>query len=217
MHYFAGILLLISTLSFGQYSEEYLSQTYQNTANRESGRLEVEYRNDYRTRINVDQALDTAIFAAVTELTNIGHVEDAAKIAFEWSNFYKGFVSSGVIRGVGDHDPVVWLYDIWFLLNLALGEEKMQFFHLDDIWEFAYTIPVVFWCEDVVDAAEFSPHFIRLAGATTYWVAMLSCTAFLSGGVYSLICSPAGSLCEKIVVNTIAPRVSNYFWNLSCN
>jgi hypothetical protein len=118
---------------------------------------------------------------------------------------------------VGDHDPVAWMHTLAQKLNALLGPKIMKLSHLDDIDELAYTIPVVFKCEDRVDAKEYSLHFCMFSGIVAYWVTDLACTAGTYGTAYALVCSPIGDLAEELVSRVIAPRFSDKFWNKACN
>lgn len=165
----------------------------------------------------VSDSLDGLMITASRELNRAGYKDHADRITKEWAQ-YHGFLLRGQrLTGVGDHEPITWMYDTWFLLNSLLGEEIMKMTHLDDIWEFAYTIPVVFWCEDQVDVDEFEPHFVMFAGDTAYWVTMAACTIGTYGTTASLLCSPIGVVCENIMVDAIAPPLSPKVWKMSCN
>lgn len=181
----------------------------------EANRLEQSFR-DGKSRQEVNRAIGQAILAAGVELTKRGEKAKADKMTTEWNQVYQGFLLDDRLKDVGDHDPVVWLYDVWFMLNGVMGEQAMKSTHLDDIWEFSMTIRVVFKCEDMVDEVEYQKHFVMLSGATAYWVTFAVCSGATYGTATALACGPAGTACEYIVDKTIAPRLAPFGWKIVC-
>lgn len=163
------------------------------------------------------KGLDTLFQEATDQLRKKGYNNEADQISSDWAYRYRDFLlQPNTLKDIGDHQPIQWLYDTWKQLDTLLGHTFMVMSHLDDLYEFAYTIPVVFRCEDNVDAVEYSKHFTVFSGAVAYWVSMATCAAALFGSPYALICSPVGDVCEWIVKNRIAPRISNRVWEKVC-
>lgn len=177
-------------------------------------------RLDYAQKTS--DALDGMIITAGIKLREEGYSYEADQITGRYFNEFQGFMfRQHNMQGIGDHDPIKWMLNTWQTLDSLLGSQAMQLMHLDDIRIFAYTIPVVFWCVDNVDAQEFRAHFVGgedggFAGSTAYWVTMLSCTVGTYGTATSLMCSPMGMLAEEITDRVIAPRLSDRVWARSC-
>ncbi len=161
------------------------------------------------------KALDGMIAEGTDRLRAKGHNAEADKIGQDWAYRYHDFLVQSY--DVGDHAAIQWLYDVWHTLDSILGTNVMKMTHLDDLWEFAYTIPVVFNCLDHVDSPEYQKHFVMFAGATSYWVAMGVCAGALFGTPYAIICSPVGDVCEKVMDRWIAPKISPKVWDKVCN
>lgn len=163
-------------------------------------------------------AVERAIRASRMFLTKRGLKKDGDRIWKEWEErrwFFMQLDSELTGKDIGDHEPIKWLYDTWAFLNKMLGEQTMKYTHLDDLWIFAYSIPVVFTCLDQVDAPEYAAHFIPFAGSLTYWSAMIACTIG-APAPWSMLCSPLGELCEYAMVTFIAPKITDKVWKLSC-
>lgn len=162
-------------------------------------------------------ALSGIIYEGAAQLRAKGYNDQADQISSDWAYRYHDFLSNSYgMKDVGDHAAVQWLYDTWHTLDSLLGTRLMELTHLDDLWEFAYTIPVVFSCEDHVNAPEYKKHFVMFAGAVSYWVAMGVCAGALAGTPYALVCSPVGDVCETVMVHFIAPRISDKVWGKVC-
>lgn len=174
-------------------------------------------------------AIEAALHVAAAELRDLGHNAYAEEILSDWYYREKGFILSGLSsKEMGDHDPVEWLFSVWKKLDKLIGTEAMVFMHLDDLWIFATSLKVVIRCQDHVDKDEYARHFVGyetnavklfkggFAGALTYWVAMLACSAAASQP-WSVLCSPVASLAEAAVWLWVAPPLSPKVWKQVCN
>jgi hypothetical protein len=204
------ILLLLLIMLFGFGSHGYSV----NVPLEESDRLEGVFLSGNFAE-DTNTALNAVIATGVEELRHKHFDNEASRIESEWKNTYQGFILNRV-TAVGDHAPIQWLFNTWATLNALLGKDLMHLTHLDDIWEFAYTIPVVFWCEDHIASNEYSLHFVMFSGAVSYWVSMSVCAGALFGSPFALICSPVGDVCEYLMVHTIAPKISPKVWGKVC-
>jgi hypothetical protein len=163
-------------------------------------------------------ALDVLVRSAAVALRDVGRDAKADEVMSDWLYRQRGFLLDELnAKDLGDHEPIEWLYDLWFTLNELLGEGTMRMMHLDDLYIFAYAIPVVFWCLDAVDELEYALHFVPFSGAVTYWAAMAACQAAAFGTAWTLICSPVASVAELAMIELIAPGLSPRVWELACS
>ena len=160
------------------------------------------------------EAIGNAIAFGANELKKRGFHEDAERITSEWKGLYKPLLGLSILD-IGDHNPIKWLYDVWYKLDDVLGTEIMVMAHLDDIWIFAYSIKVVWQCQDNVSELEYKLHFVPFLGSVTFWTVLIICDI----GVpvpWSLLCSPAAMLAEAICREYVAPPLSPKMWTRVC-
>lgn len=181
---------------------------------------------------NTRLALDHLIAVGVKALKDRGWKNDATEIATHWAALRPQFlVDSGNGLGkVGDHAAIAWLLAVGNKLRSLLGDEVDVVLHLDDLIIFAYSIPVVFGCEDQVSQLEYALHFVGqdsdpgvlpgdahgFAPSLTFWVVDLGCDI----GVPipgSLLCAPVAVMAERIMYKRLAPRLNPTVWARSCD
>jgi len=159
-----------------------------------------------------DRSLGAMVKLAVWKLRAEGYDDLADEIEADWQREFAGFLPRQVaLKELGDHEPLSqWLAAVTALIELAIGPQAMKLLHLDDLVIFNYAIPVVFdptnpeW-----DMAEYSLHFVPLAGVTGYWTSYVACVGATWGGGMFFLCTPASSAVEWILVKYVAPKMSD--------
>lgn len=172
--------------------------------------------DDGTTAQKTSDALDGMVATAEIRLREAGYDDDADEMVAQYAGYHGFMLRPKALTAVGDHDPIAWMHNLAMKLNELLGPQIMKLSHLSDIDLLAYCIPVVHWCEDQVDAKEYSLHFCLEMGIIAYWTADLACTFASYGTAYALICSPIGDLAEEIVSRIVAPKFSDKFWAKAC-
>lgn len=174
-----------------------------------------------------EKALDALMIVAVKTLEKHGYIRQAKELKRDWSAEKSFILSKGFgewvkvgAQGFGDHARIEWLYTIWEKIDGLVGAQVMEMAHLDDLYIFAYGIPVCLWCVDAVDVPEYAVHFYEykegFAGATTYWSAQIACSVATFGTGIGLICGPVATLAEKFMVGFVAPGLSSRMYKLVC-
>lgn len=173
-------------------------------------------------------ALDAIMIVAVKTLERKGHPERADVLKRQWAiektfilaKGFKQWATEGA-KGFGDHERIEWLFRTWEMLDGLLGSQVMALTHLDDLYIFAYGIPVCLWCVDQVDAEEYAIHFYGykggFSGALTYWSAQITCSALTFGSGWGFVCGPVATVAENFMVAFIAPGLSPRVHKLACD
>lgn len=147
----------------------------------------------------------------VWALKRNGHTIIAEKIAVErlsFEKYYENTVLYGSTKDLGDHDPYsVWLSVVYEILLFKLGQEMMEFLHLDDIKIINFGIPVVFNPEIAFNQKDYMQHWNPFWGVVAYWSVWGACQVGTSGTGWFLVCTPAGMVGEYTTVRWIAPPV----------
>lgn len=169
-----------------------------------------------------DLALEAIIRSAAGHLRARGYAREAVMIHEEYeANFKRAVFEMTQLHptDIGDHRPLsVWLADWYDRLEELLGPKVMEVSRLKDIKTFNFAIPVVFnptgdplsppvtpWGED-----EYRLHFVPFAGAVSFWLTTVSCSAASWGlGWVTYVCSYAGWGVEYVVMKRFAPRWSD--------
>lgn len=169
-----------------------------------------------------DLALEALVRSAAGHLRAKGYAADAVRIHEEYeANFKRAVFQMTQMQptDIGDHRPLsVWLAAWYDRLEDLLGPKVMEVSRLKDIKTFNFAIPVVFnptgdplfppvvpWGED-----EYRLHFVPFAGAVSFWLTTVSCSAASWGlGWVTYVCSYAGWGVEYVVMKRFAPRWSD--------
>ena len=158
--------------------------------------------------------------------------ELSTRICSEWKNEVRpALLALANEEAIGDHEPVsAWLAVATLMIKQAIidatGSDVLFYLlRLDDLDVFNFGIKVAFdpnagsdWCAETIAAGEVScreeylAHANPLMGATSYWIASLSCS-FASAGALVLICSPIGTATEMIVMRTVGPKIAYRVWD----
>ena len=171
---------------------------------------------------DTDLALEAIIRSAAGHLRAKGYASEAVRIHEEYEASFKGSVLQMTRLSpmdIGDHRPLsIWLAAWYERLEDLLGPKVMEVSRLKDIKTFNFAIPVVFnptgdplfppvvpWGAD-----EYRLHFVPFAGAVSYWLTTVSCSAASWGmGWVTYVCSYAGWGVEYVVMKRFAPRWSD--------
>lgn len=172
---------------------------------------ELEYdRTGKGIAYKVDQVVNNIVVTGVNQLYAQGFNKEADRLLHEYNQIVTGKIVDSY--DLGDHEPwSQWLVKFYNELESLLGHQVMVMLHLDDIWEINYAVPVVFHPKDPRwDIVEYQKHFVPLSGAITYWTTFIACSVITYGsGAIAFVCSPIGSVCEKVMVTCIAPGLSD--------
>lgn len=174
------------------------------------------YSMEYdRTGKGIAQLMEQTVNNMVVEGTNQlyahGYKDVADRYIHEFESFKSQIANS---YDLGDHEPwSQWLVKFYADLVKYLGQDLVNFLHLDDINIINFALPVV-WHPKLYDIDEYRKHFVPLAGSLTYWSAYIACSVITYGqGAIFLICTPIGTVCEKVMVIHIAPGLSDRIWH----
>lgn len=165
----------------------------------------------------VNDMVNDMVVKGINTLYDKGFKADADRLLHEYDFTVKGKIVDS--WDLGDHEPwSQWLVKFYAELVRLLGQDLVNYLRLDDINEVNYAVPVVFHPKDPRwDMIEYRKHFVPLAGAIGYWVPYISCEAITYGSGWILICMPIGDICEKVVVNYIAPDLSDRIYKKANN
>lgn len=175
------------------------------------------------------KALNILFKAACLQARLVGHGEDVADVCSDWDFYWLPTLerSAAEGKGIGDHKPLSqWLAAATVVLYAALKDYPLviEMIRLEDLVIFNYGLPVFFdphasaeWCLELPDVPcrdEYREHGERVISSTSYWLAWGACVGATWGaGAIGMICSPVGQLTEKLVLVTVAPRVSYRIWD----
>lgn len=174
------------------------------------------------------KALNILFKAACLQARAVGHGEDVEAVCSDWDFYWLPTLERAAKegRGIGDHKPLSdWLAAATVVLYAALSDYPLiiEMIRLEDLVIFNYGLPVFFdphasaeWCLELPDVpcgAEYVQHGERVISSTSYWLAWGGCVGATWGaGAIGMICSPVGMLTEKVVLATVAPKVSARIW-----
>lgn len=174
-------------------------------------------------------ALDILIKTACFHARAVGAGAQVAEVCGDWENFWLPSMERASLegRGIGDHKPLSqWLAAATVVLYAALSDYPMiiEMIRLEDLVIFNFGLPVFFdphadseWCRETMNATcrdEYRVHGERVISSTSYWLAWGACVGATWGaGAIGALCSPVGMLTEKVVLVTVAPRLSNRIWD----
>jgi hypothetical protein len=152
------------------------------------------------------EALNVLVARAVSELQDEGFGAEAQY----WASSWTGLIFS---KDLGDHEPLVqWLSTFYNRLEELLGPRVMRLTGLEDIKIFNHGIPVAFhpngWHGDDWDINEYRLHFVPLAGAITYWICNLACSA-TAPPLVGHACGPLSEIPRWAMKKYIAPKLSD--------
>lgn len=203
----ALLLFLLSLLATTSLSAnvEALSYDYRGTLNTLSDHETME-----KIAEDTDLAVRGMIRLAVWQLRKSGHNSVADEIeadGLKWQGYLQRKVASGEsLKDIGDHDPYsVWLSVVYEVLRYYLGDEMMEFLHLDDIKIINFGIVVVFNPDIAFDQKDYLQHWTPFWGVVSYWTIWIGCEVGTYGTGWFLICTPAGMAGEYVTVKWIAP------------
>lgn len=188
------------------------------------------FKNGLEDRLELakktDKALNNAIKYAVFTLKRKGLDDKAKQIETEYLERYRNFAfqfALGSLSDIGDHPPLwIWLDVVEKELRAALGDVVMKTTRLEDLRTFNYGLPIVlspagderFDPPVMISKLDYKQHFVPFAGILGYWTAWGVCTGATYGaGSITFICSPIGSICERVIKNKIAPPMSDSIWD----
>lgn len=173
---------------------------------------------------HTDSALDAIVRWGVFNLAREGHPKEAETMLKEWESKFHGYLVIQMDWGQGDHKPLSeWIDSKYKVMEFLLGKELMHLTRLEDLQILNVCIPVVLFCEDLVDEFEYSNHFVRdpqyprngLAPVVTYWVSFFTCVGFTWGMAFPW-CGPISTGAEYISLNWLAPKLNAPLWHLVC-
>lgn len=165
-------------------------------------------------RMKTISSLDFQFAVACKVLKQNGYKKEAQKLQDEWQNQWMAVMRA--TRDLGDHKPLnEWIAKKYKELVELLGQDVVNFFHLDDINIINYAIPVVFNCHIAYNETDYSQHFVPLSGVIAYWGAAGTCI-LVSSGIGVFFCSPIGMVSEHLMIKFIAPGISVKVYNRFC-
>ena len=194
-------------------------------SSKENARLEVvrDFESLDKAHIanRIDKSVDLMVNTALAQLRQHGRADLAIKHEAMYKSKYYFYWSTQMLSGedLGDHAPYSqWLADLYKDIEAVLGKPLCELLHLDDINVVNYAVTVVFDPKNPEwDVDEYRLHFVPLAGVCAYWTAYIACSVLTYGaGAAFLLCSPVAVALEVLVVNHIAPPISDrvyYRWN----
>jgi hypothetical protein len=165
-----------------------------------------------RTKI----ALNAIIKVSIFQLRKNGYANDAQLLKDEWEQRERIYFGTGLsLLDIGDYRPLSeWLAKWYDKLEDAIPPKIFQLTRLKDLKVLNYGIPVAFDPKNSSwDKEEYSKHFVPLSGVITYWSVQASCTIGTSGIGLLIICSIASRSAEKIMLNKIAPKLSDRIYD----
>jgi hypothetical protein len=178
-----------------------------------------------KTTLAMDLLIKTACFHA----RRVGSGDDVAGVCGDWENYWlpKMEMATAEGRGIGDHKPLSqWLAAATVVLYAALSDYPLiiDMIRLEDLVIFNYGLPVFFdphasaeWCLELPDSPcrdEYREHGERVISSTSWWLSWGACVGATWGaGAIGMICSPIGDLTEKLVLVTVAPKISYRIWD----
>jgi len=181
--------------------------------------------DEVKLAAKADKAIENMVFRAVFELKKKGLDKDAVAVYSEYSTKFSGRLAAmtlarveGRLGDIGDYAPMSeFLVRLHTKLLSVLGQDLMDFTHLEDIKTFNYTIPVVFHFDTIpdgaIDLAQYGLHFIPFSGVTGYWVTWGVCTVATYGmGAVFFVCTPAALIVKHVTVKRLAPPLSPRFY-----
>jgi len=213
---FVSVCVLSTTLMYGYQKTPFVGNTQ---AHRHAKFVEKQIKRVGMRRRTLHVTSHIIRFS-VYNLRRKGHHSEANKIWKEWISTHKRQLSNYLInRDLGDHKPVsIWLATVHDTLLLLLGEEAFRYLHLDDIRIINYALPVVFNpCDTAWDKAEYNLHFSPLTGVIGYWATFIGCMYGSLGTLWSIACEPGGTMVETILLVDLAPALSDFVYDISCN
>ena len=160
---------------------------------------------------NVLMAMTNMVGLAAKELRDRGYYTTA-------DNMFSEFVTmSSATAKLGDHEPLSrWIDDWYIVIEFIVGKRTMELLHLDDIQIMNYAIPVVFDpCNEDWDEDEYLEHYVPFAGTVTYWTVFGACTAVTFGGGWWIVCQPAATASETIMIEFFAEDLGRQTYALN--
>lgn len=203
------IVMLFSSISRADYSIKHPQATVA------AKQVELAFK-DGKAMQRTNLALGLLLRRSVRKLRKSGHHQLAREIAVQWNSRWRWHLLSAGYD-LGDHEPMSqWLAGVYDKLENALGPMVMKWFHLDDLKTINYALPVVFMpCRPEWDRREYQKHFAPLAGVLSYWTAWGLCTG-ATAGLGLLFCDPVGLGSEWLMLNHIAPSLSDTIYRSTC-
>ncbi|MES3037206.1 MAG: hypothetical protein V4736_04790 [Bdellovibrionota bacterium] len=165
-------------------------------------------------------ALNQIVAEGIAELNKAGQTEMAQKFESEWN---QNFSETLLNRDLGDHKPLnEWLGYFCKALKAQLGVEKMKATRLYDLMVLNFGIPVALNPQgnelESWDKLEYSKHFVPLFGTMTYWGSMGVCLYIAqTQAQIKPFCKKAAAFAEKLVVATVALKVSDMVYDKANN
>lgn len=169
-----------------------------------------------------------ALSDAYTRRSTAGEMLALAEdVETEWRGNFAGALVQMVqiLEAAGPAQDVPELYEPmsrWLRLRLsqieaAIGTQLYNVLHLDDLQTINEGTPVVLrlkkYMGDQIPTVElYALYFDPWAGVVAYWSVWGVCTAATWGGGWSVICTPAAMMAEKVMRDNIAPRWDHKIW-----
>ncbi len=161
--------------------------------------------------LQLDATIDAMVMTGIRALNEKGETNAANYFFGRYNNDHiKNYFHTH--RDLFDHAPwSQFLVDFYACLVSILGQQMVDFMHFDDLNITNYAVTVAFDPKNPEwDMLEYSKHFIPLSGCIAYWASYWACVAVTYGsGAIAMICSPIGVVVEYVMVNYIAPPLSD--------
>lgn len=168
-------------------------------------------------QVKLDRAVDNLIKTTIGELKKRGHHTLAGTIEMDYIQRYKGFVMTFQPgRDVGDHEAISWLLKIHDDIEFVIGPKLCHATRIHDLWVIAYTIRVVFSCQDNVDPLEYAKHYIPLSGIAARWVSYGTCCGLSLGTGVIYFCGLIADGVEELTIRFISPLLLPTAYKMAC-
>lgn len=177
----------------------------------------------------VTAGLNILFRAACFHARRVGNGDAADAVCGDWDSYWQPMLARAARegRGIGDHKPLSdWLAAATVVLYAALADYPLiiDMIRLEDLVIFNYGLPVFFephaeaaWCLETTSATcrdEYRVHGERVISSTSWWLSWGACVGATWGaGAIGMICTPIGDVTERIVLMTVAPRLSYRIWD----
>lgn len=180
-----------------------------------------------RQSVKTVEAMDNLFRLACFELRITGHGDAADQVCRDWQGRFRGMIlrAGRGEEALGDHSPLSpWLAVTCITLKELLGDWVYVSLHLDDLEILNFGLPVMFdphadsvWCNEEPQTPcrdEYREHAGPVIGVTSYWLAWGVCTGATWGaGAITFICTPVGMVTERVVLVSVAPKISDFVWD----